>query len=146
MLDWQQDVRPVLVAVYEAQMSEEAKDIRGPLTNQARINEKLGRPADDNRLDLAMDTLAEADYIEAARKPGDWLMVKVLERGLQEVAGWPKPGADTYDLTLAAIDRLIDEAPNADERGRLEKLRDGVVGVGRDVLVNVLSRAATGGL
>ena len=147
MLDWQEDVRPVLVAVYQAQMSEEAKDVRGPLTDKARINEVLGRDPDDNGLHLAMDALAEADYIDAARRRDDWLHVRMMERGLQEVAGWPKaPGEDTYDLLLNVIDRLIAEAPSADERTRLEKFRDGVVGVGRDVLTNVLSRAATGGL
>jgi hypothetical protein len=47
---------------------------------------------------------------------------------------------------LANIDQQIQEAGSDDERSRWQRLRDAVVGIGRDVAVEVLSATAQAGM
>jgi hypothetical protein len=101
------------------------------------------------RAGAIMLALRDAGYVE-----GQWamqsslpLLFKLTEKAYQVVAGWPaKPGEDTYRELLAVLEQKIEESDSPDERDRLRKLRDGVYEVGREVLVEVLAKAATGGL
>jgi len=74
-------------------------------------------------------------------------MLQLSEKGYQAVAGWPsRPGDDVFVRLLDVLQERIDGAPTETERTRLEKFRDGAVGVGKDVLTDVLSKAATGAM
>jgi len=66
-------------------------------------------------------------------------------RGWQVVAAWP--GAASDDVVLRLLDVLnaeIERTDDPDRKSKLEKLRDGVAGIGRDVLTDVLSKVLTG--
>ncbi|HEX6664232.1 MAG TPA: hypothetical protein VF025_11200 [Gaiellaceae bacterium] len=66
---------------------------------------------------------------------------------MQITAGWPSGAPDAaYARLLALIDEHIEEAASDEERTKWERLRDAVVGVGRDFAVGVLSAAAQTGL
>lgn len=56
---------------------------------------------------------------------------------------WPTPET-AADRLVAALEAQIAATTEPEERGRLELLLAGVAGVGRDVLVAVLSKALTG--
>ena len=65
---------------------------------------------------------------------------QITEKGLQITAGWPTGAADAaYTRLLTLIDEHVEEAATDEERSKWERLRDGVLGVGRDVGVRVLS-------
>jgi len=99
-----------------------------------------------------MSYLAEAGYLmteNSIDQASGEIMVEVqqlTEKSLQQVAGWPITG--TRDLSaelIAAIDaRIADAAP--EERGRLERLREAVAEVGKDVLAEVIAKVATHGV
>lgn len=77
---------------------------------------------------------------------GMFIGVRLEERGLRAVGEWPSE--DRYDVLLQIIERHIETAATPAERTKYEQLRDGVIGVGRDVLTSVLSALArqAGGL
>jgi len=95
---------------------------------------------------LGLRALYEADYltgIDATTMDGPsfYLMaVRLLERGRRTVGQWPSE--DPVQLLLQILDARIAEASTEDERSRLEQLRDTALGVGRDVLVSLLSTFA----
>jgi hypothetical protein len=71
-----------------------------------------------------------------------------LERtAFEGMTGWPSGAPDAaYARLLALIDEHVEGAASDEERSRWQRLRDAVVGVGRDVAVDVLSAAAQTGL
>jgi hypothetical protein len=117
------------------------------------IAEELGRAEDDPRTSFALVRLVDAGYLQATLETdqhhGPWA-VELTERGLQVTAGWPTgPGDALLASLLAEVERRIATTESAEERSSLERFRDFAVGVGRDVLVSVLSayadRAVRGG-
>jgi hypothetical protein len=64
------------------------------------------------------------------------ILPRVLERGRRTIGSWPAEGVDALVQLLEA---RIAEAGDAETRGRLERLRDAVIGVGRDVATSVLT-------
>ena len=70
--------------------------------------------------------------------------VMLGQRAFELVAGWPATsGEEVLASLLAEIDRRIDQADDPDERTKLERFRDFLTGVGRDVAVGVLTTLAT---
>jgi hypothetical protein len=65
------------------------------------------------------------------------------EKALQEVAGWPTAGSgDRFvEQLLAVLDERIAGA-QGEEKSRLERVREVVLGVGHDVFVAVVADAA----
>ena len=61
----------------------------------------------------------------------------LTERGRREVGQWP---GDAYAALVAELEARIAATADDQEKGRLRSLLDGVVGVGRDVAVDVLSK------
>jgi DNA-binding PadR family transcriptional regulator len=143
-LDWKQDVYPVLVALYTAM----AKGGSPKGADQGSINSELGRDPGDATTDRVLYELERAGYIEASVRIQQSLgpsVARLTEKGLQHVAGWPGiERTDLADRLLWALEQRIEEADNDEERGKLRKLRDEAMGVGRDVLTDVLSKIATG--
>jgi DNA-binding PadR family transcriptional regulator len=143
-MDWETTMRPVLRAVYEASLAATPFGV-----GQAEVNALLGRPADDPKTDRLLHELERNGYIEAATPPvGEaWgpTHSRLTEKGLQVVAAWP--GAASDDVVLRLLDVLnaeIERTDDPDRKSKLEKLRDGVAGIGRDVLTDVLSKVLTG--
>ncbi len=94
-----------------------------------------------------LQALADAEYITWKQADGGMGADKILtlprlrERGLQATGQWP---ADGYAALLAELDIRIHQEEDVDKRSRLERLRDGVVGVGRDVAADVVAAVIKG--
>ena len=71
------------------------------------------------------------------------MAIRLEEKGYQVAAGWPSASGDVaFERLLALLDERIPAATSEEERSKLERFRDGVVGVGRDVLTGVLTTSA----
>ena len=64
------------------------------------------------------------------------LDIKLLEPALRVVGVWPN---DAYDELVATLERRIDDEPDPDRRGKLERLRDGVLDIGKSVATSVIT-------
>jgi hypothetical protein len=140
-MDWKATMRPVLRAVYEASLTATPYGVV-----QSQVNAQLGRAADDPKTDRLLYELERSGYIEAVTPSfgESWgpSHSRLTEKALQMVAGWP--GAARDDVVLRLLDVLnaeIEQTDDPDQRSKLEKLRDVVAGIGRDVLTDVLSKA-----
>jgi hypothetical protein len=144
-LDWETEVRPVLVAAYRA--LDKAGSVF-PNVESGHINTELCRTPDDARHSLALEYLNEARYVKGDRAMGSvWSDVTLLEKGLVEVAGWPaQPGEDYGAKLLDVLDVRITDAEDEDERTRLKRFRDAVASVGKDVVTGVLTDLARRGI
>jgi hypothetical protein len=60
----------------------------------------------------------------------------------QLVGAWPTPESYADRLTQE-LDRRIDQTSDDDERGRLEKMRDAAIGMGRGLFVDVTAAVLT---
>jgi hypothetical protein len=133
-------VKPYLDATYR--LLEEDQVIDG-----SAVVEALGDSPDDPRVGQIFRLLQEADYINAhfAMATQAPVMIQATEKGLQATSGWPSPG-NSGDLVLALIsaidDRIEDEATSDEERGRLRRWRDALVGVGTNLAAEVLASYA----
>lgn len=146
-LDWETAVRPVLQALYDAY-------VRSPSpwgVEQAAVNAELDRAAEDPITDRILYTLEQNGYLHAEMGADDrWgpTVAKPTEKALQHVARWPSgPRGDVVTKLLVALDeRIADDATPDDEKSKLRQLREQVGIIGRDVLVEVLAKVATGGM
>ncbi len=145
MPDWETEARPVLAAVYELVVNR-----REDATSQS-VSLLLG--TDVQRTGSILSYLADDAYFEVEygfdQTSGE---ISTEVRGLKArtlhvLAGWPPPGSrpDASAQLLQAIDELMATA-TPEERTRLTKLRDATVGVGTNVLTQVLAKLATQGL
>lgn len=76
----------------------------------------------------------------------DCYVVGITADGLRAAGQWPSPEA-AVDRLIAALDAQIDVAPEGSPKAsKLRALRDGVVGVSRDLLVEVMGAVITGRL
>jgi DNA-binding PadR family transcriptional regulator len=138
-LEWSTHVLPILSAA--ARAYSRAPSPLGAHTGT--IMEELAPDADEETVMRVLDELVRAGYLEETlgtdQLPGP-AAVRLTEKGLQVTAGWPTASGEiALDRLLAVIEQRIDAAETDDERSRWERLRDGVTGVGRDVLVGVLT-------
>lgn len=144
-LDWSADVLPVLIAACEASYDST------PELGATRSEIAMRLDAEPDEIDVAriLFHLVEAGYLvdtaahlRAMGEDGLPKAVRPTEKALQLAAGWPSGPADHIAAQLvAALDERIDRA-EGEERSRLVRLRDGITGIGRDVLVAVLTDAA----
>jgi hypothetical protein len=142
-LEWDADVRPVLEAAYALSGSSDPRD--GVLADD--VSERLGRDPTDPETGRVLLALAEAGYLvptvgEVMGRIGPQAF-RLGERALQILAGWPVPGSGDQFVKqlIAVLDEQIAGA-QGEERSRLERLRDTLLGVGHDVFVAVLADAA----
>ena len=140
-LDWETEIRPVLVAAYRA-LGDAGSAY--PNVQSEDINAQLGREPDDQRHDLALEYLRKAGYIDGQRAmQGHWHLVTLEQPGLVEVAGWPAaPGEDYGAKLLDLLEERIDATEDEEQRSRLQRLRDTVVSVGTNVVSGVLTDLA----
>jgi hypothetical protein len=144
-LDWPGNIFPVLEAakrVYERDRSG-----LGALT--ADVNTELGRLADDVDVDRAIFELVQTGYLEVTLDSDQSLAPRAFrlsEKALQLTAGWPSgSGEVAFARLLATLDARIEGASSEEERGRLAKARAAITGVGRDVMIDLMSAAIQGG-
>lgn len=105
---------------------------------------------DRDQVIRAIVTLQRGGYVEARLNRGDdrvtsATIVDISPQGMREVGLWPSPETGAERL-LAALDTLVEQAPNEAERSRWRKIRDGVAGAGRDVLISIAATVITGQL
>jgi hypothetical protein len=144
-LDWESEVRPVLVAAYRA-LGDAGSAY--PNVMSEHINAQLGREPTDQRQDLAREYLRKARFIDGNRAmQGHWHGVTLEQPGLVEVAGWPAtPGVDYGAKLLDLLEERIEEAADQAERTRLQRVREAVVSVGTNVVSGVLTDLARRGV
>lgn len=83
-------------------------------------------------------------WIDADMDPGDGFTIfGISDEARTTLGAWPSPER-AADRLLAAVQEAIEQAATPEERGRLEKVRDGLASVGRDLLVSIGSAVITG--
>jgi hypothetical protein len=120
------------------------------VVSSASVAESVG--CEHEPVSRTMSYLAGAGYFKASpsidQASGEIVMVveQLLERTLQELAGWPIPGlgSDFYDHLVFSIDERIVAAPS-EERSLLQLLRSAVTDLGRDIVIEIASKKATDG-
>jgi hypothetical protein len=106
---------------------------------------ELGAGTDSNHVKRALAQLYREGYIAGQDiEQVDWpISITATEKGSQEAAGWPKPGAgggDHLDLLLRLLDEKIGAAETPpEEKTRLQRARDSLADATRDIIVGVLS-------
>jgi hypothetical protein len=109
------------------------------------VVEELGPEADGYLVALTLDELVRAGFLDetmgADQLPSP-ASSRLTEKGLQVTAGWSTASGEVaFDRLLSVIEQRIEASATDDERSRWERLRDSVIGVGREVLVGVLTTA-----
>lgn len=88
-----------------------------------------------------LDALIDGRYVsatEASTMAATYYMsVKLRERGRRTVGTWPSE--DSYAALVNAVEAAAQDAPDEETRSRLVRLREGLLGVSRDVGVAVLT-------
>lgn len=130
---------PILLAFREL-------DARGErAVTTGAIADDLGLGRRDVAIGLA--ALEEAGYLRwgalARNGADDWTLrsPRLRERGRRATGSWPQAGVEGLVAILEA--RLVTEM-DPEQRGRLEVLRDALLGVGRDVGTSILTAWAKG--
>lgn len=146
-LDWNTRVLPVLEAVNRAYASGAYEGGLG--VRYEAIVRELGLEEDGEgrfRMGHVLDELVRTGYLEATLTSDIHHgpeFCKLTERGLSMMAGWPSsPGEVAFERLLTILDERIADAATPEERTKWEAFRDGVLGVGRDVVTGVLTTAA----
>jgi hypothetical protein len=68
------------------------------------------------------------------------IFCRLSEKGLQEVAGWPRAGGSPVEAFLAALDdKLADPELSEEQRGWLLKMRDAAGNMSQSVISNLLA-------
>jgi hypothetical protein len=142
-LEWSTDVLPVLLAVGQA-FSASGRPELGVTPEQ--VAEALGRPRDED-LDRVLYELTRSNYLEStigADQSLAPLYMRPTEKGLQITSGWPGGEGQAAAALLAVIAARRDAATSEEERNRLQRAYDGLKGLGREVLSEVLAKVLTG--
>jgi DNA-binding MarR family transcriptional regulator len=88
--------------------------------------------------------LRDAGFVEGidTDQGGIVLFTALTPTGRREVGLWPSPETAAERL-LASVDGAIERAPEGEQKTRLTKLRDGLLGISRDLLVDIASGVLT---
>ena len=94
---------------------------------------------------VALDpTYISVNWIKGMHEP--WGIVhEITDEGRRAVGLWPSPEAGVERL-LAALDKMIEQTQNEDERGRWQKFRDHVAANGAQVGWSLVTAVLTGQL
>ena len=124
---WSEVEVPILEAIA-------AIESEGRTPNSERIVERTG--LDEDKAARALLRLWDAEYIGGSKyaEGGDlyprFLSAHLLERGLRVTQVWPSD--DQYESLLSLIEARLERAADPAERSKLQKLRDGLTGLGKD--------------
>jgi hypothetical protein len=83
-----------------------------------------------------------ADFGDADQQSGSESAyeLRLTERGFRAVGAWPS--ADPYDRLMNLLAERIDAEDQPEAKGKLERFRESVQSIGREVLVGVLTSLA----
>ena len=134
------EAEPVLKATY--QLLRHHDEVPG----EAAVSEALGRPPGDEQTARALMYLHDHGFIDGHVLWGnavpDVVRINATTKGLEVASGWPPEGggAAQVELLLQLLDELIasDETPE-EEKPKLLRIRDGFVGLTRDVGAGLLT-------
>jgi hypothetical protein len=89
--------------------------------------------------------LLEAGYLTGTEAAGMGVILfgDLTSQGRREVGQWPSPDA-AADRLLAALDAAIEKSPEGDQKGRLQRAREALGGMTRDLLVDVAGSVVRG--
>jgi hypothetical protein len=142
-LEWHTDALPVLRATHVANRDADEMGVY-----QDAINEVLGRQPNDPRTDRVLFELEQGGFITgtiSAHSGSGPTTCRLTGKGLQQVAGWPTGASDDLVLRLLTVlEERIRETTDPNERSRLQRLRDGIIDVGENVVAQVLAKVLTG--
>jgi hypothetical protein len=111
--------------------------------------EDEGYPFDSQDIMLSLHALADAEPPFIRARFGDMDQpspdgsaedVRLTERGFRAVGAWPS--ADPYDQLMKLLSERIDAEDQPEVKGKLERFRESLQGIGRDVVVGVLTSLA----
>lgn len=131
---WESRELPLLAAVARAEQTGTPADTHS-LANDTRLTTRDAS--------MGLRALYDAEYltgIDATTMSGpsfDLLDVRLLERGRRAVGQWPAD--DLRQVLLAILEQRISSTADPEERSRLERFREGVIGVGTEVVTSLLS-------
>jgi hypothetical protein len=94
---------------------------------------------------IAVAALSDDGYLDGMRVAeirGPIVITHISAKARRELGLWPSAEAGA-DRLMASLDALIAQA-ESDDRSRLEKVRDGLMGAGRDLVVSVAAAVITG--
>jgi hypothetical protein len=141
--DWQNEALPVLEAVGRVSSSK----VGWPFVRHDEVKRELGRPDEDDRTSRTLYDLARTGYLRETASTDQFLgplEVELTEKGLALTSGWPAGGETLARAVVEAIERRIEAAESAEERSRLEKLRDGFRAVGYELAGELVAGALFG--
>jgi hypothetical protein len=108
----------------------------------------ISQQPDPNSARAQLDELMRGGYIDRATdRPGRVRLVRPSTRTLEMFAGWPSTTAeDTLARLVEALTAEIDGTPDEEERTKLVRVRDGLLGAAQDIALKVLEKKIEGTL
>jgi hypothetical protein len=125
---------PLLEAIYALESAEASYVSIPDLVTTTGLSQRDVR--------LGFDALVNDDYIHTGNRmfaSGGWQVAsfpRLTGKGRRAVGQWPDDG---YSALVALLDSRIAGASTDEERSRLVRLRDALIGVGRDVGVSIVT-------
>lgn len=121
----------------------EHEDVRSPGESLGGIAEQLGLTA--TQVDVELDRLSRGEYVKCnlikmPYSPEGSILYSahLLERGARTIGAWP--AADPYEDVIALLaERMCDETLPAETRGRLRRMHDTLIDVGKGVAGELLA-------
>ncbi|HYN35574.1 MAG TPA: hypothetical protein VEV82_01220 [Actinomycetota bacterium] len=136
-LTWLKREMPILEAVFE--LEERSGDDGFITTTVEQIADATGLDLGEVR--RGVRALYESGYIVGENTTVhvgyNLYGIRLLEKGRQRVGQWP--GQDSYESLITFLEDSINSEEDPDRKSKLERLKDGVTSVGRDVAGSVLS-------
>lgn len=96
-----------------------------------------------------MELLKDGGYItfESHREPAsfdvEYFALRLLPRAMREIEAWPSDVSTAAEVLLAAFAAAEEAASDPETKGRLRRATEGLLGIGRDLLVEIAATAAT---
>jgi hypothetical protein len=133
---WLETDLPILSAIVEV----ETEGPPGWHIDQRKVLERAGLSLDNDEWARAILRLQGGGYIDAnVNRGGGGVMSCIVagacDPGRRVTGQWPPD--DAYLSLIQVISERIEDAPDEPTKGRLRAALDGVLGVGRDIGVDV---------
>ena len=103
---------------------------------------------DEATVGLALDALGRRGLVRVKRNMGgvsSWFVVDVAGAAYL-MTGLHPDGDDAVSRLVDALRQAADQEPDEQQRSRLRAVADGVLGVSRDVIANVMAAVITRGV
>jgi hypothetical protein len=141
MSSWTTEAHPALEATYR--LLRERPGV--PFVDRSQVAIELGKDVNDPLFGRALHDLEAAGYIKGLAHTDQRVGPELFELttlGLQTVSDWPRGNEEAATALLVALAARIDATPSTEERTKLQKALEGMRGLGRDLLVDVMASVA----